>query len=151
MLRLRRNPVALLARSPTGKDGKPIVPPGATMIMMTNGRMQMMTKKQSLQRLADMLANQLGRPVIDKTSLTGEYDYTLEFSPEGLSSGPLGGILPPPPPPGAGAPPAGNLSDQEPPSLLTAVQEQLGLKLEAKKGPLDLLVIDHADKTPVEN
>ena len=98
-----------------------------------------------------MLANQLGRPVIDKTDLTGEYDYTLEFSPEGLSGGPLGGTLPPPPPPVAGAPPAGNPSDQEPPSLLTAVQEQLGLKLEAKKGPLDLLVIDHADKTPVEN
>lgn len=136
---------------PTGKDGKPIVPPGATMIMITNGRMQMMTKKQSLQRLADMLSNQLGRPVIDKTGLTGDYDYTLEFSPEGLGGGPLGGILPPPPPPGAGAPAGGNLPDQESPSLLTAVQEQLGLKLEAKKGPLDLLVIDHAEKTPVEN
>ena len=74
-----------------GKDGKPIVPPGATMIMMNSGRMQMMTKKQSLQRLADMLSNQLGRPVIDKQRATGEYDYTLEFSPEGLGGGPLGG------------------------------------------------------------
>jgi uncharacterized protein (TIGR03435 family) len=136
---------------PTGKDGKPIVPPGATMIMFSNGRMQMMTKKQSLPRLADMLANQLGRPVIDKTGLMGDYDYTLEFSPEGLSSGPFGAPLPPPPPPGAGAPagPAGG--DQEAPSLLTAVQEQLGLRLDSKKGPLDLLVIDRADKTPVEN
>lgn len=140
-----------------GKDGRPIVPPGAVMmsVSMTNGaqRMRMTTSKQSLPRLAEMLANQLGRPVVDKTGLTGEYDYSLEFSPEGLGGGMLAGLPPPPPPPpGAGGPStAGPASDQESPSLLTAVQEQLGLKLESKKGPLDLLVIDRADKTPTEN
>jgi uncharacterized protein (TIGR03435 family) len=140
-----------------GKDGVPIVPPGTIMmsVQMTNGvqRMRMTTSKQSLPKLADMLTTQLGRPVIDKTGLAGEYDYSLEFSPEGLPSGALGMLPPlPPPPPGAGGQPMPNSSgDQDSPSLVTAVQEQLGLKLESKKGPVDLLVIDHADKTPTEN
>ncbi len=140
-----------------GKDGVPSVPPGATMmsVSMTNGvqRMRMIATKQSLSKMADMLANQLGHPVIDKTGLAGEYDYSLEFSPEGLPRGALGMLPPPPPPPpGAGGPPVADSSgDQDSPSLVTAVQEQLGLRLESKKGPLDLLVIDHADKTPTEN
>ncbi len=139
---------------PMGKDGRPIVPPGAIMmsVSMTNGvqRMRMTTTKQSISRMADVLANQLGRAVIDKTGLTGEYDYSLEFSPEGLARGGLAGL--PPPPPGVGGPPPENPpADQDAPSLLTAVQEQLGLKLESKKGPMDLLVIDHAEKTPTEN
>jgi uncharacterized protein (TIGR03435 family) len=134
---------------PMGKDGRPIVRPGGTMIMIMNGRLQLTSSKQSMAGLANLLANQLSRPVVDKTGLTGEYDYTLEFSQEGLSSGPFGATLPPPPP-GAGAP-AGPTTDLESPSLLAAVQEQLGLRLDSKKGPLDLLVIDRADKTPVEN
>jgi uncharacterized protein (TIGR03435 family) len=122
-------------------------------MMMMNGRFRIGASKQSTVRLADMLANQLGSPVIDKTGLTGEYDYTLEFSSEGLAGGGVPPGLPPPPPsPGAGGPLAPNSAgDQDAPSLLTAVQEQLGLKLESKKGPLDLLVIDRADKTPTEN
>jgi uncharacterized protein (TIGR03435 family) len=137
-----------------GKDGSPIVPPGASIMSMlvTNGaqRMRMTSSKQSLPKLAEMLANQLGRPVVDKTGLTGEYDYTLEFSPEGLTRGMLGG-LPPPPKSPEDSPVAGPAGDQDLPSLLAAVQEQLGLRLESKKGPMDLLVIDRADKTPTEN
>ena len=52
--------------------------------------------------------------------------------------------------PAAGGGPA-DANDQAGPNLVTAVQEQLGLKLEAKKGPVDLLVIDRAEKTPTEN
>ena len=123
-------------------------------VSMTNGvqRLRMTSSRQSLPRVADLLANQLGRPVIDKTGLTGEYDYTLEFSAEGLGGGMLAGLPPAPPPPAAGGPPEPNsTADQDSPGLLAAVQEQLGLKLESKKGPLDLLVIDHAEKTPTEN
>ena len=127
-----------------GKDGRPILPPGGVMFMMSEGRLKLTVSKQSTARLADLLGNQLGQPVIDETGLTGEYDFNLEFSREGLPSGPLG---PPPPPPALTA----ASPDSEPPSLLTAVQEQLGLKLESKKGPQDLIVIDHAEKTPVEN
>jgi uncharacterized protein (TIGR03435 family) len=143
---------------PLGKDGRPIVSPGQTMmsVSMNNGvqRMRLTTTKQSLARFADMLANQLGRPVVDKTGLIGEFNDDLEYSPDGLS-GAGGGLLPPlpPPPPGAGGPPGTSpAGDQDgAPSLITAIQEQLGLRLESKKEPLDLLVIDHADKTPMEN
>ena len=94
---------------PVGKDGRPILPPGAerlTMRASATPRMTMTASKQSLPQLGALLANQLGRPVIDKTGLTGDYDYTLEFSPEGLARGMLAGLPPPPPPPaGAGGPP----------------------------------------------
>ena len=116
--------------------------------------MRMVGTMQSMERLTDMLGNQLGVPVVDKTGLTGNYDFTLEFAPE-PGQGPMRGLPPPPPPPGgeggpkAAVPGGGDLTDA--PNLMTAVQEQLGLKLEKKKGPLELLVIDHAEKTPSEN
>jgi uncharacterized protein (TIGR03435 family) len=50
-----------------------------------------------------------------------------------------------------GAGPLANASDSQGPTLFTAVQEQLGLKLEQKKGPMDILVIDHLEKVPTEN
>jgi uncharacterized protein (TIGR03435 family) len=88
--------------------------------------------------LAEELSNQLGRPVMDKTGLTGPYDFSLRWTPdEGQpSQGIDGGPLPnnPPPPESSG------------PSIFTAIQEQLGLKLESKKGPVDVLVIDHVEK-----
>jgi len=69
----------------------------------------------------------LDRPVIDQTGLTGMFDVHLEFAHEGA--------------------PAGDLSA---PSLFTAVQEQLGLKLTPDKGPVEVLVIDHLER-PSEN
>jgi uncharacterized protein (TIGR03435 family) len=92
--------------------------------------------------LADMLGNQLGTPVVDKTGLAGNYDFTLEFA---LDPGRGGGALIGP---GAGLSSNSNL---DAPSIFGAVQEQLGLKLEQKKGPLDVLVIDQAEKVPIEN
>jgi uncharacterized protein (TIGR03435 family) len=105
-----------------------------------------------------MLGNQLGTPVVDKTGLTGTYDYDLEFMPEPGGTLGGGGLPPlPPPPPGATPPPSATArvdppADQgETPSLMTAVQEQLGLKLEKKKTSLDFVVIDHIEKVPTEN
>ena len=141
---------------PIGKDGFPQMPAGrpGAMMMMRPGGIRMAATMQPMERLADMLGNQLGVPVINKTGLSGNYDYTLDFAREPGQG--LPGLPPPPPPPpgiGDGGPGkaglAGDPSDA--PSLLTAVQEQLGLKLEKKKGPLEVLVIDHAEKTPTEN
>jgi uncharacterized protein (TIGR03435 family) len=143
---------------PVGKDGFPQLPPGKpNMIMMGRpGQMRMAATMQAVDRIADVLGNQLGTPVVDKTGLTGNYDFTLEFALEpGKGIGP--GLPPPPPPPpggGDGGPPraVGFATDpSDAPSLINAVQEQLGLKLEKKKGPLELLVIDRAEKTPTEN
>jgi uncharacterized protein (TIGR03435 family) len=129
----------------------PVMPKGgrgAMMMFGPGGKMRMQASQQTMGNLVDLLANQVGRPVVDQTGLTKKYDYTLEFVPDGR---PMGGMMLGPPKgddgPGGGAPPA----DSNGPSLVTAVQEQLGLKLEAKKGPVDLLVVDSADKTPTEN
>jgi uncharacterized protein (TIGR03435 family) len=131
-----------------GKDGMPQMPKGGggrgMMMSMDGGRARMQATGVPIASLVNMLSNQLSRPVVDETGLTGNYDYTLEFAPEG-GHGLMGG-----PAPGAGAG-GGETNDQAGPNLVTAVQEQLGLKLEAKKGQVDLLVIDRAEKSPTEN
>ena len=89
---------------------------------------------------ARQLGLQLGRPVIDKTGLTGRYDFTLEWTPEpGEGGGPeaLGF------PPGTQAAPATNTNG---PSIFTALQEQLGLRLDSQRGLGELLVLDHVEK-----
>jgi uncharacterized protein (TIGR03435 family) len=105
--------------------------------------------------LVQSLAQMLGRTVLDQTGLKGTYDFELTFAPESGRGGVFGGPgdgAPPPPPPGAGPglikepPPA----DPNGPTIFTALQEQLGLKLESQKGPVDIIVIDHVEK-PSEN
>ena len=95
---------------------------------------------QNLDIFADVLSHQLGRPVLNKTGLKGDYDFTLKWTPdEGRAQMPGG-------PPGEATPSA----DANGPSIFTALQEQLGLKLELQKGPMDTIVIDHVDR-PSEN
>ncbi|HEV8394956.1 MAG TPA: TIGR03435 family protein [Vicinamibacterales bacterium] len=86
----------------------------------------------AMEQLARNLVGGVGRIVVDKTGLPGYYDINLTFSPEG-----------PPPPPGA---PAGPTPDPASPSLFTAMQEQLGLKLEPGRAPIPVLVIDRASR-----
>jgi uncharacterized protein (TIGR03435 family) len=91
-------------------------------------------KKVSMKRFADMvLSRVLGRTVIDKTGLTGEYNFTLRLTPD---------APPKPDPSDAAAPPP----DQAATMFSNAVQEQLGLKIEAQKGPVEVLVIDHVER-----
>jgi uncharacterized protein (TIGR03435 family) len=95
--------------------------------------------------LARTLTGQLGSTVIDKTGLTGKYDFTLQWTPD-VSQAPLmAGAGPGAQGPGAAAP-----ADSSGPSIFTALEEQLGLKLESQKGPVDILVIDHVEE-PSEN
>ncbi len=94
--------------------------------------------------LAFQLSLQLGRTVIDKTGLTGQYDFALEWAPEPGQGGPQSIGLPPDP--SLKFPPA----DPNRPSLFTALQEQLGLRLDSEKGPVDMIVIDSVSK-PTEN
>ncbi len=92
--------------------------------------------------LVPMLADLVSRPVIDKTELAGLYDFTLEFAPE--SAGPAGlfkllspGVPTPAVDPGA-------------PSLAAALQEQLGLKLEGARGPVEVIVIDTFERPALD-
>jgi uncharacterized protein (TIGR03435 family) len=105
-------------------------------------------QKATIAQLIDPLSRFTGRIVLDKTNLTGKYDIDLQYTPE-QAQGPLGGAPPPPPPPGVSLPPLPPI-DPNGPSLFTALQEQLGLKLESTKGPVDILVIDHVER-PSEN
>jgi uncharacterized protein (TIGR03435 family) len=73
----------------------------------------------------------LGRPVVDQTGLTGSYDFALEFTPKR-----------PDPLPGAPAPP----SEGEEPNFIYALRTQLGIKLEAQKQPVEVLLLDHIDR-----
>jgi uncharacterized protein (TIGR03435 family) len=147
---------AVPMRLKMGADGMPQLPPGVgkngLMMMMMNGRMRMVGNGQPISALIEMLGNQMGRPVVDATELKAKYDMTLDFTPENLN-GPMG-MMPPPPPhdggPGGGGPIA-SAPDNAGPSIFTALQEQMGLKLEQKKGPVDLLVIDRLEKVPTEN
>jgi uncharacterized protein (TIGR03435 family) len=94
--------------------------------------------------IATMLQTFTGRIVQDRTGLSGSFDFDLQFTPDpGLRGQGPGGGLPPQP----GAAPA---ADADAVSIFTAVQEQLGLRLESAAGPVDVLVIDSADR-PSEN
>jgi uncharacterized protein (TIGR03435 family) len=90
--------------------------------------------------LANGLSAQVGRSVVDKTELKGRYDFTLQWTPDPGQSSPGDASLKPP---GSTPPPDG-------PSIFTAVQEQLGLRLESIKAPADIIVIDSAER-PSEN
>ncbi len=135
------------------KSGFPAIPSGGRgmMMMMMNGQMRLAAGQQPMSQICDFLSNQLGRLVVDQTGLTGKYDFTLAFSAEGFGRG---GPLPPPPPPPPGGEGGGRGMGEagEPaPTLIAAIQDQLGLKIESKKLPVDIVVVDHIEKTPTEN
>ena len=102
------------------------------------GRGQMVGTQVSADMLARVLSNQLHRSVQDYTALKGVFDFKLEWEPEAA------GLDEDPTVPGSKGRAAGA-------SLFTAIQEQLGLKLEARKGPVEVLVIDHIERAPTEN
>lgn len=80
----------------------------------------------SLGILAGLLALVIGRPVIDKTGMSGNYDFKLSYAPDKATDSPL-------------------------PSIYSALQEQLGLKLVRQNVPVEMLVIDHINRVPTEN
>ena len=133
-----------LAPDPNGPPPGPPGPGQRRQGIMLNGRGEMTLTAVPLRMFADTLSRIVGRVVIDKTGLTGNYDFTLKWTPE-QGEGLMG-------PPGAG--PGGGASAPPPdasgPSIYTAVQEQLGLKLESQKAPTDCIVIQHVER-PSEN
>jgi len=86
----------------------------------------------TMPQIADALARAAERPVVEKTGIAGRYSYILSFTPFS-----------------ARAP--DSRADLAPPDLFTAVQQQLGLKLESKKEPIEILVVDRAERVPIEN
>jgi uncharacterized protein (TIGR03435 family) len=98
------------------------------------GKGHIEAKAGALTAFADRLSQMLDRPVIDYTSTPGAFNFTLDWSPDLSMTNPTE----------ESTGPAG-------PSIFTAVQQQLGLRLEARRGPVEVLVIDRGEKTPIEN
>ena len=94
--------------------------------------------------LAPFLADLVSRPVIDKTGLTGMYDFTLKFAPESAGSPGILRLLSP------GVPPPTGPNDANLPSLAAALQEQLGLKLDSARGPVEVVVIDKLERPTLD-
>ena len=121
----KKGPSLLPSKEPEGQSGT----------SASDG--QFTSKGLTLSQLADALtqelSRELGRVVVDKTGIQGRYDFALKWTPE------------------TGAPSVNNGTDASAPqpdtgpSIFTAIQEQLGLKLESSKGPVQVLVIDHAE------
>jgi uncharacterized protein (TIGR03435 family) len=113
------------------KEGYPDLPPGRQYSMaMGHGRARWRFADESMEHFADALTSQIRQPILNDTGLTGKYDFVLSWST-------------------AAMPP--NASADSGPSIFLAIQEQLGLKLESKKLPIDTVIIDHIERTPTEN
>ena len=122
-----------------GRGGTTVNLPGGA--SLSYGFLVLEGKKVKMQQLADNLARFVDRPVIDDTGLKGAYDFKLDFSLEELkslmrTSGSDPNLL-------AGIPDQGT-------SIMTSLQS-LGLKLEARKSPMEVLVVDKIEKSPTEN
>jgi uncharacterized protein (TIGR03435 family) len=112
-----------------------------------------MTMAQFAEKLKDIAPGYIHAAVLDATGLEGGYDFTLSFSAVGLTQAALGGPRGPGEP---GSPPPADTAAvaSEPTGAVTlfeAIEKQLGLKLEATKRPVPILVIDHAEQKPTEN
>ena len=95
---------------------------------LSGGRGKFEAIGAQLSSLPMLLSNEAGRPVVDKTGLTGKYDFTLKYVPAShTATDETGGA-----------------------SIFTALEEQLGLKLEPAKAPIEVLVIDHLEKPSLD-
>jgi len=138
-------------RLPPDRNGFPQLPPGKSGSMSTygNGLNHMTARGMPLSGLLFQVGAQLGTitgqntyapgRIVDKTGLTGNYDFNLEFA-GGFGIGTARSL-----------PTSADASEPSGPSLIEAMEKQLGLKLTKTTGHLDVLVIDHAEKTPTEN
>jgi uncharacterized protein (TIGR03435 family) len=110
-------------------------PPGRTSV--TQGRIT--AQSAPVGQIAQSAMGALGNlaPVRDMTGLSGNYEFNLTWTPEDK-------LL-------AGADNTSTAPDDRPPSIFTALQEQLGLKLEPRKFPIQTVVVDHVEKVPTEN
>ena len=118
-----------------GKGGSKLqeVEPGEGRFQMNKG--QIRAQKAPLFAFAERLSQFVDRPVLDMTELKGAFDFTLEWAPEsgtGIPEGPGGEAA----------------SASTGPSIFTAIQQQLGLRLEARKASVEVMVVDRADRVP---
>jgi uncharacterized protein (TIGR03435 family) len=125
---------------PRDERGFPVLPPGMSGMAIMRGFARAQWLNMTTEELARNLSYQARRPVSDATGLTGTYDFSLYWMAGALDAAPR-----------LDSEPASAAPDPSGPSLYAALQEQLGLKLDSKQVTLNVIVVDHAEKTPKEN
>jgi len=123
---------ARMTERKTDAEGFPVLPAGRVpmMMMLAGGRASARYVAENMEHFATSVSMLVHKPVADATGLPGKYDFTLNWISEG--AGP-------------------SAVDETGPTLFRALPEQLGLRLEAKKGMVEILVVDHVEKVPTEN
>ena len=136
----------------TGPDGFPGIPPGAglprsyeAVVGGPDGILyKLWARRETMQQLADRLSGQLNCAVVDSTGLKGQYDFELAWTVDSA-----GGIVPrTDPPPDRIEHGSAPVMSGPSPSIFTAVQAQLGLRLERRRGPLEMLIVDKVRRIP---
>jgi uncharacterized protein (TIGR03435 family) len=125
---------------PRAERGFPVLPPGTSGMAIMRGFARAQWLNMTTEELARNLSYQSRRPVTDVTGLIGKYDFSLYWKAGALDTAPR-----------LDSEPASAAPDPSGPSLFSALQEQLGLKLDSKQVTLNVIVVDHAEKTPTQN
>jgi len=136
-----------------GGDGVIVVSPqtGTTKMSMTpDGHMHLEMGKVTMTAFADMLNRFVDRPVLDMTEIKGHYQVGLDLSIDNLANTAKAAGVSIPFPIGRGGPGTVEASDPSGTSIFSSIQ-QLGLRLEPRKAPIEYVVVDHVEKTPTEN
>lgn len=126
---------ALRARGRGGAPPAPSAPGGSIPCGMRMAPGSITAGSMTLAQLAQTLSQSIGRVIVDKTGLSGQFDFELTWRPEQIAQGAPRDVNAPPLPDG----------DPNTPSIFTALQEQLGLKLEGARGPVDVMVVDRVE------
>jgi uncharacterized protein (TIGR03435 family) len=122
--------LVIAKNGPRLKDYDPALKPGLR-ATMSGASAHMVAHGQTVAILAENLRRPVDRFVVDKTGLTGRYDFELDYHPDSTASGSVG--------------------EGSAPSVFVALERQLGLKLVAGRAEFDVIVVDHANKVPTEN
>ena len=129
-----------------GREGTSVNLGHGSYFTFANNRFE--ARKLSMPSMAEMLARFVDRPIVDMTELQGNYDFTLEVTPEDFRAMMVRAAIAA----GVSLPPeAMRALDTTSGDSLGAALQLLGLKLEARKAPMDVLVVDHMEKSPTEN
>jgi uncharacterized protein (TIGR03435 family) len=133
-LKIRREtrelPIYALVVAKNGPKIKPLKPGEGKRGGIGWDRDGLFAYQSTMEQIGHALENQLGRPVIDKTGLPGLYELRVQYDERRLTEA---------------------TADSERPSIFTAFQDQLGLRLEAQRGAIEVLVIESAQRTPTGN